>query len=271
MPEKYAAYYSQFADLGLQLGDSVYVDGCGERDPISKLCCALIEYLGTGGTVLALAQSVSWRVRGSIEAEIKQAILVETVAQPTTNIEIANVIGQTAGCFQSAHPVYPFVSIGREAEFLTSRSLHDFPFGEGSPIARLHQIDGKALFIGPEDRENPLLRLAEHWCNMPYAERSTPFDDGDGNTLSIKGVGGCTRGLHRISPIFRQARIDKRGTISEIEVHTLRAQWAGSLTIEILKGDPEALLCLVTSCSLCTEARGMVTKVVKLTKMDRAI
>ena len=70
----------------------------------------------------------------------------------------------------SDHPQYSFAAIGPAAEGITAEHALDSGFGERSPLARLHDLDGDVLLLGAGHGSNASLHLAEYGVPDPPRE-----------------------------------------------------------------------------------------------------
>jgi hypothetical protein len=71
----------------------------------------------------------------------------------------------------------------------------------------------------------------------------------------MHGYPACSRGFNKIEPILRQARLLRRGVISDLDSCLMRQREVVSMAIAILKGSNEALLCDDPDCAACASAR----------------
>jgi len=74
------------------------------------------------------------------------------------------------GARRSDHPHDSFAAIGQQAETVTAGHALDSGFGERSPLARIHDLDGDVLLLGVGHGSNTSLHLAEHRVPDPPRE-----------------------------------------------------------------------------------------------------
>ncbi|MBI2943796.1 MAG: AAC(3) family N-acetyltransferase [Candidatus Wallbacteria bacterium] len=75
---------------------------------------------------------------------------------------VADVFRAWPGTLRSAHPSVSFSARGPQAQRLTSTHELDFALGEGSPLARLYDLDGWVLLLGVGHERNTSFHLAEY-------------------------------------------------------------------------------------------------------------
>ena len=170
-------------EVGLKNGDAVMVHTslgkmgyvCGGAQAVIE---ALMEVVGDSGTIMMPTQS--WKnldpetgVHWEVEQKDWQLIRDNWPAYdknltPTNTMgAVAEMFRQVPGSVRSDHPARSVCAWGRYAEYLTKD--HDLSniFGDGSPIGRLYELDGKVLLIGTGYDKNTSLHLADMRAEYP--------------------------------------------------------------------------------------------------------
>ena len=80
---------------------------------------------------------------------------------------VAEMFRKWPGAMRSDHPARSVAAKGKNANYLTEN--HDLSniFGEGSPIAKLYELDGYVLLMGVDYDKNTSLHLADVRAEYP--------------------------------------------------------------------------------------------------------
>ncbi|MHA2287884.1 MAG: aminoglycoside N(3)-acetyltransferase, partial [Promethearchaeota archaeon] len=68
---------------------------------------------------------------------------------------------------RSNHPMSSFAAWGKKAKFITENHELIGDLGEGSPISRLYELEGKILLVGVTHENNSSIHLAEYRSDFP--------------------------------------------------------------------------------------------------------
>ena len=146
---------------------------------------------------------------------------------------IAEAVRTWPGARRSDHPHFSFAAVGPRAQAVTSGHALESGFGQRSPLARVHELDGDVLLLGTGHGSNSSLHMAEHLVPDPPRERSgaavaTPAgrrwvswedvvaDEGDFEAL---GAAFDATGRTRIGPVGEgEARLMRQRELVEFAV-----------------------------------------------------
>ncbi|MCU4973437.1 AAC(3) family N-acetyltransferase [Halobacteria archaeon AArc-m2/3/4] len=169
-------------ELGLEAGDTVLVHSslsalgwvCGGPPAVVD---ALQEVVTETGTVAMPTHSgdysdpADWSnppVPDEWEVTIRETMPPYRPAVTPTRV------GAVPECFRtypethrSDHPTVSFTAWGAEAETVVADHELDSRLGEGSPLARLYELDADVLFLGVGHDTNTSLHLAENRADIP--------------------------------------------------------------------------------------------------------
>lgn len=163
-PETVVSLTEDFRNLGIQPGMVLLVHSslskigwiCGGAVAVVQ---ALMEALTPEGTLVMpthsgdLTDPCRWE-NPPVPESWWQTIRDQTPAfhpdfTPTRGMgRIVEVFRDMPGVIRSNHPTLSFAAIGKHAQFVTNNHQLSMSLGEGSPLARVYDLDGYVLLLG---------------------------------------------------------------------------------------------------------------------------
>jgi aminoglycoside 3-N-acetyltransferase len=219
---------------------------------------AILEVLGPGGTLMVPTFSYSYDKRDVAEAFDKRAT-------PSCNNGIlADILWKRPDAQRSDHPAYSVAAVGARAEEVTRDHPIAQPVGEGSPLHRLVQADGHVLLLGVGQDKNTLVHTAEALSGVGYTV--VPFKESWGRNVRVKTpqgeilvpqreFSGCSLGFPVLEPVLSAKGFLKTGLVGQAACQFFRGRDLVSTVLEVLRKQPDFLLCRRPECEACTNRR----------------
>ena len=247
---------AQLRALGVSEGDVLLVHSSFravrpvEGGP-AGLIGALREALGPRGTLVM----PSWG--GDDETPFDPAA---TPASPDLGV-VADTFWRMPGVARSTH-CFAFAAAGPDAERVTSGPLVLPPHAPGSPVSRVHELDGRVLLLGVGHDANTTLHLAELLAGVPYRvpKHCTVRDEGERPVRVEYGENDhCCQRFALADDWLRERGAQREGRVGQADARLVRSRDVVAAARERLARDPLVFLHSSGSgCAECDEARRSV-------------
>lgn len=221
--------------LGIQRGHILLIHSslrslgwtCGG---IQTVILSLMEAAGPDGTLVMPAHSGDYSDPARWENPPVPAawhqVIRDTMPAWQAELSPTRGIGSLAEAFRtfpgvkrSAHPQVSFSALGPLAEFITSDHRLSPDLGEGSPLARLYELEASILMLGTGYDTCTSLHLAEHRASWPGKRTLTQgapiLVDGKRQWVWFECLDSSTEDFAACGAAFEQARGDSltRGSV----------------------------------------------------------
>lgn len=236
VPATIKSLRSELASLGVRPGMVLLVHSsmsalgwiCG--GPVAVIQ-ALQEVLGPDGTLImpsytgGLTDPKNWR-HPPVPEDWKDTIRAETPAfdphrTPTRQMgQIAETFRTWPDVVRSSHPHCSFAALGPKARRILDEHQLENALGEGSPLARIYELEGWVLLLGVGFANNSSLHLAEYRASFPgksYENNGAPMIvDGRRQWVTVRDIVLNEDDFLPIGEQFtKEAQVVKEGKIGE--------------------------------------------------------
>lgn len=251
-------------EIGLSAGDTVYVHSSLKqvgrlKDGPAALVEAFLEVLGAQGTLAVPTHTLSFAKFG------KPPYDAET--SPTYLGLFPETVRKYPGACRSAHPTHSSAAVGGNAALLTKDHTLSHALDVHSPLYRIYAQKGKVLLLGVTNTTNTAIHLAESLAGLPYTklhyDASWGADahyvkDGKVETVTQTQFPGCSDNFDKLDPIFRAEAWCRTGQVGNAPSLLMEMEPMIACTMEILKSQPDFLLCEEPGCPCCPSRKAFL-------------
>ncbi|MEA2528737.1 MAG: aminoglycoside 3-N-acetyltransferase [Thermomicrobiales bacterium] len=184
--------------------------------------------------------------------------------EPGLTGRIAETIRTWPGAGRSWHPTHSVAAIGAEEEAICAGHHLVGGLAVDSPLDRLARQGGYVLLIGVGHATNSTVHAGEAHVPVPYldvpfrpdnAREATVLVNGEEMRVPLLQPPGCSRAFGAVERPLRKRGAIRDGRIGRALSQLVRGRDVVETTVELLRGDPTALLCTDPECYRCAEAR----------------
>lgn len=216
---------------------------------------ALIEAVGPDGTLVMPAHSSGlsepsiWQ-HPPVPESWWQIIRDETPAfdplvTPTRLMgAVAEAFRTYPGVRRSGHPQVSFAARGPNAAFVLAEHSFEHPLGEGSPLARLYDLDAHILLLGVGHENNTTLHLAEYRADYPgkaWTIQGAPVTiDGERRWIVFEDLEGVSDDFEQIGEAFAASGGERRRQVGFGEARLVGVRALVDFAVDWMTANREA-------------------------------
>lgn len=127
---------------------------------------------------------------------------------------------------RSPHPLVSLAALGARSLFVAGEHPLDYGLGEGSPLARIYDLDGWVLLLGVGHDRNTSLHLCEYRASWPSKETEHPKvpvdSDGGRKWVALEDYATSTRDFLEIGADFEESGGVRTGTVGHATARLMR-------------------------------------------------
>jgi aminoglycoside 3-N-acetyltransferase len=241
-------------ELGLRAGDTVVVHSSlksfGEVEGgADAVVDALLEALGPEGTLVVPTFNFEPGV-------------FDHANTPSIVGKITEAVRARPDAIRSNHPTHSVTAIGRLADDITAGHEKVDAFARGSALHKAARVGAKILQLGVTQTTNSTIHVAEELAKVPYLDRQRYVGIKQSSDKVIhKWIRrpGCSQGFNAIDEALYERDAIAEVMIGDCKARLMSARTLIDTAVELLKSDPDALLCSRPDCGICAESRAMIS------------
>jgi aminoglycoside N3'-acetyltransferase len=175
---------------------------------------------------------------------------------------VASTFWRQPGVKRSEH-AFALAAAGPHAEQIVAGPLPLPPHGHGSPVSRVHELDGHVLLLGVGHDANTMVHFAEVMAGVPYRvpKHITVLQNGSPARVNYHENDHCCARFALLDEWLRTKGLQREGRVGHAHARLIRARDIVDVAVEHLGTDPLVFLHPESEgCEECDAARLTVAR-----------
>jgi len=185
---------------------------------------------------------------------------------PSSTGRITETLRLRCGARRSFHPIHSAAAVGPLADDLASGHSLASDFGPETPFGRALRLNACIFLLGVGQKVNSTLHAIEDLLDMPYLVDEKALVAGPDGLAQTFPCTKCPIGCRdfysgddsKWNRAIQQTGIVRHASLGSARVQTMRSASLAQAAIDLLRRDPDLLLCDRPSCAFCTWAREQI-------------
>jgi aminoglycoside 3-N-acetyltransferase len=227
---------------------------------------------GAGGVIAALQAAVGGAGTLLLPAFTHPLPEVSALETPTRLGYIPEAFRVTPGVRVSNNHTHRVAAWGRLAAELVAVHEGAAPLGRGSPMHEAARRGARVLLLGVGFTSCSLIHVAESLCALPFAAAQVCYPGGFDKPIALTRTDGArvvcppvdnpgdSAAFGAVGAALERAGLLARGRVGAAEATLARGNDVLCAAVDLLAGDPLALLCVDAACSVCVAKRAAAAR-----------
>jgi aminoglycoside 3-N-acetyltransferase len=225
---------------------------------------AFLDALGPDGTLMVPTFTHCFAPRDGVERARQGPF--DRDKTPSSVGRITETVRLWPGACRSIHPIHSAAAVGRLAVDLTTGHALASDFGAETPFGRSIHHNALIILLGVSQKVHSTLHAIEDLVDMPYLTDEQALMMGRDGQVEVFRCLKCPVGCRdfyrgddsKWNRAIQQTGVVRQERIGQAQAQVMRSASLTQAAVELLRREPDLLLCDKPDCAFCRWARGQI-------------